>query len=147
MARTSKGGMAVRKHGNPKPGANRRIASPNSGSDAAQMIADDIESEVLSYISRMTMERALMRMDMRTVLGVGGPDLEQYEDLLKEGFTSATEEKPEAPYGMDREDSPSLNQISSEIELKATLANGGADPTAEPDPKTKRRRKGKGDKK
>lgn len=142
MAKTSKGGVAIRKHGSPKTKTNRRVDAPNSGDEAAQMIADDIESETLSYLNRMTMERAIMRMDMRTVLGVGGPDLEQYEDLLKEGFASAIEDgaDPGSPYGMSKDDRPIINQISNEVELKPTIKSGGADTVSEPDKKTKRRR-------
>lgn len=141
MAKTSKGQISLKKHGSPKAGTNRRVSSPQSGDEAAQMIADDIESEVLAYLNRMTMERAINRMDMRTVLGVGGPDLEQYEDLTKEGFASAIEDgDPVAPYGMNKDDRPILNQISNEIELKPTIKSGGADTVSEADKKTKRRR-------
>lgn len=141
MGKTSKGQISLKKHGSPKSSTNRRVNSPQSGEEAAQMIADDIESEVLAFLNRMTMERAINRMDMRTVLGVGGPDLEQYEDLSKEGFASAIEDAdPASPYGMNKDDRPILNQVSDEIELKPTIKNSGADTTAEPDKTTKRRR-------
>ena len=95
----------------------------------------------------MTMERAIMRLDMRQVLGVGGPDLEQYEDLMKTGFAEAIEDgaDPSSPFGMTRDDRPIIKQVSNEIELKSTIKAGGADTTSEPDPKAriKKTRKGK----
>lgn len=130
----------VRPHGRPNKGVNRRTSTPTSPQDAIQHIADDIESEVLAYIRRSTMQRAINRMDMRQVLGVGGPDLEQFEDLMKEGFAPAIENgDPSAPYGMERDDRPIIKQVSDEVELKSEFKKE-VDSQAEPDPKTKRRR-------
>ena len=146
MARTSKGRVSIRKHGSPATKTNRRINNPANGDEAAQMIADDIESEVLSFINRMSMERAINRMDMRQVLGVGGPNLQQYEELIKTGFAEAIEDgaDPASPFGQSKDDHPVLNQISNEIELKSTVKAGGADTTAEPDPKSRQSRKKRG---
>lgn len=130
----------IKAHGKPRKEINRRTSTPNSPEDAMQHIAEDLESEVLSYIRRATMQRAINRMDMRQVLGVGGADLEQYEDLIKEGFASAIEKSdPAKPFGMDRDDRPIMNQVSNEIELKSELKKE-VDITAKTDDKTKRRR-------
>lgn len=130
---------SVRPHGKPNRGVNRRTSTPASPQDAIQHIADDIESEVLAYIRRSTMQRAINRMDMRQVLGVGGPDLEQFEDLMKEGFSSAIEGDPSAPYGMDRDDRPIIKQVSDEVELKSEFKKE-VDSQSQPDSRTKRRR-------
>lgn len=123
MSRTKK--PRPPKNKNDIPGeASRKSINPKSPEEQVQAIADDMKSELISWIYRYSLEQELVSDTVTRVLGIGGGHrrLDDYIDQLKTGFKGAVPGNQEAKDIMDEKDNaPDLKRVSRDEPTRVVL--------------------------
>lgn len=115
-----KKGAKAKPYGNPNQKNIRRGSNPKTPAEQKQAIADDIEAEIRGYLPVIEMEGALMRRNLRQVLGIGGPDLKQWEQEFESDFEkSSVKDKKEAP--PVKQELPDLKRVSIDTTVKINV--------------------------
>lgn len=91
----------------------RKTKQPKTEEEQVQAIADDLKSEVISYIYRYVLEQQLVMETVERALGKGGGKLEEFIEEMKSGFSKTVPEGELAKeIREDKEERPDLNQVS-----------------------------------
>lgn len=112
-------GAKIKPYGKPGKNNTKRSSNPKTPGEQKQAIADDIESEIRSYIPVLKMEGAFMKRMLRQVEGVGGPKLKQYKEELESGFENTSQRSKVDEF--DKKEAPEIRQISTDTTAKINV--------------------------
>ena len=102
--------------------AERKTAKPKTADEQVQAIADDLKSEVISWIYRYTLEMELMKEATERALGKGGGKLEEFIQEFTSGYSRTVPGNDTADaITKDKDNRPELKQVSKEAKVDVIL--------------------------
>lgn len=128
-------GAKIKPYGKPNSKNIKRSSSPKTPGEQKQAIADDIESEIRSYIPVLKMEGAFIKRMLRQVEGVGGPKMKQYKEELESGFENTSQRSKDDEF--DKKEAPFIKQVSTDTTAKINVPKPSNDSGKPNSPKKK----------
>lgn len=127
----------------PKSENARRTSQPKSPAEKTQAIADDIKSELISFILRERLAQQVTVESVRIALGRGGNKLDEFMEEFTTGYKRAVPNNQLATEIQDeKKNEPELKQVSRDASLNLGLPSDKNSPqTGKPTPKPKPKKK------
>lgn len=97
----------------PPKESTRKSTQPKTPEEQVQAIADDLKTEIISYIYRYTLEQQLVLETVQRALGVGGGKLEEYvNELVNQYANTVPGNESNQEIREDKEVKPDLKMVS-----------------------------------